>query len=190
MYISRMKVQECNYTYKEHILRRQVTVAPARRTDSRRVLLDNTPVDGQTNGRIYTGYCPVSGRSRACPIGFVSTRFLSKDVSYTISITCHIASSLSFPPSSFLFPYFILFSPLFEGRRIAPCLLASIKCRKRPDYYVEKAYVLLRVIYIYIFFFQILERLKISIKSGKDVVFLIASCMCIYTLMCHNKISL
>lgn len=92
-----------NYTYKEHTRRRQVTVAPACRTDSRRVLLDNAPVDGWTDGRTdrrtYTGYCPVPGRSRACAIGFVSTRFLSKDVSYAISITCHI--SFSFFPTLF-----------------------------------------------------------------------------------------
>lgn len=41
-----------NYTYKGHTRRRQVTVAPARRTDSRRVLLDDAPVDGRTDAHI------------------------------------------------------------------------------------------------------------------------------------------
>lgn len=43
--------------------------------------------DGRTDRRTYIGYCPVPGRSRPCIIGFVSTRFLSKDVPYAISIT-------------------------------------------------------------------------------------------------------
>jgi len=42
-----------NYTYKVHTQRRQVTVAPACRTGSRRVLLDNAPVDGRTNGQTH-----------------------------------------------------------------------------------------------------------------------------------------
>ena len=44
-----------NYTYKERTRRRQVTVAPACRTNSRRVLLDNAPVgrtDEQTDAHI------------------------------------------------------------------------------------------------------------------------------------------
>lgn len=61
MYISRMYVPASVIIHTRvytHTQGRQVTVAPARRTDSRRVLLDNAPVeqtDGQTNGqtRIY-----------------------------------------------------------------------------------------------------------------------------------------
>lgn len=51
-----------NYTYKEHTRRRQVTVAPACRTDSRHVLLDNAPVD-RTDERT-DAYIPVIVLSR------------------------------------------------------------------------------------------------------------------------------
>lgn len=117
-----------------HTVRRQVTVAPARRTDSRRVLLDNPPVDGQTNGRTYTGYCPVPGRSRACPIGFVSTRFLSKDISYTISTTCHIAFSF-FPVFSLSFTV-SLFQPIIWKSSNRILSVSQIRNGKYPSFYV------------------------------------------------------
>lgn len=123
--------------------RRQVTVAPARRTDSRRVLLDNAPVDGRTDERT-DAHIPVivlsQEEARACPIGFVSTRFLSKDVSYTISITCHIP--LSFLPAlaSSSVPV-LLFSMLFARRRVAPYLFgARMQSEKRNGIMVKSEF--------------------------------------------------
>lgn len=122
MYIHIVYVCTCkrNYTYRNtHTRGRQVTVAPACRTDNRRVLLDNAPnrrMDRRMDRRAYTGYCPVPGRSRDCAISFVSTRFLSKDVSYTISITC--PSYFFLLPSRFVFIPVLFFNVLFAKRRI------------------------------------------------------------------------
>lgn len=84
-----------NYTYKEHTRRRQVTVAPACRTDSRRVLLDNAPVDGRTNGQTHISVIVLSqeeaGPALSASLALDSYR---KTFPTRFPSPCHISFSL------------------------------------------------------------------------------------------------
>lgn len=104
-----------NYTYKEHTRRRQVTVAPARRTDSRRVLLDDAPVDGRTDERT-DAHIPVivlsqeeAGSALSASLALDSYRRMFPTRSPSLVIFLSRALPFVFPFCSPLLPSYALF---------------------------------------------------------------------------------
>lgn len=104
-----------NYTYKEHTRRRQVTVAPACRTDSRRVLLDNAPVDGRTNRQTHIY------RLLSCPRKKQGLRYRLRQHSIPIERRfLHDLHHLSYLLFYLLSHPLLFFDVLFLRRCIAP----------------------------------------------------------------------
>lgn len=158
-------------------------------------------MDGQTHlYRLLS--CPREEAGSALSTLFVSARFLSKNVTYAISITCHILSlfsfSLSLPRLPPLFQFHALqYMYMLTARpRAAPCLfIASGECetekkKKRIGHYARlKIYV----VYVYVKVRAKLERVipHVKIYTAKlhtfaDLFFILKFVLLKYMYICLN----